>query len=152
MGFPPPKPPPLFLKVHPSLLWCAPLEWSPTCMDATCKACKGGLPCLPPLKERPPLLISPSIFTASLCYPNFSPSLLSLSHSLHCNLAASICNNILWIIKEALEDLLCAIGVFLVLLHSVLFEVILLHSIFVFLAYIVLTWRPKQSILLGKNW
>jgi hypothetical protein len=47
--------------------------------------------------------------------------------------------------KEALEDLFCVLGVFLVLLHGVLFEVILLHSTFVFLAFNILTWRPKQS-------
>jgi hypothetical protein len=40
---------------------------------------------------------------------------LSLSHVLIVNLATSICSNILWIIKEALEDILCALRVFLML-------------------------------------
>jgi hypothetical protein len=54
--------------------------------------------------------------------------------------------------SEALENLLCAFGVFLVLLYGVLFEVILLQLFLVFLCLHCSTWRPKQSIFLGIDW
>jgi hypothetical protein len=50
--------------------------------------------------------------------------------------------------SEALEDLLCAFGVFLVLWYGVLTKVILLQFFGISLLALF-TWRPKQSILLG---
>jgi hypothetical protein len=79
----------------------------------------------------------------------FSYFSLPLSHCKSCckYLQQHFVNN-----KRSFGGSLVCIGSILGVVSWCSFKVILLHSTFVFLAFISLTWRPKQSILLGKNW